>query len=302
MGAKTMWRRGVLGVLAALLTLTGTPGGATAQDKAVTERFGGTEEDFTAKYGDPVATLDIPNRADTERLSYAIQGFETVEAMVHDGTIVGLTLRPVAGDTWSIDAVDTVIDDFGPTDAEFDGEQLALGGDVGGGTRVGIQGFSDGVAASLDEAVYEEFEAAGDPGDFFVALSDLGGGRYSGLMVTLGEASVADESGGEPVAAGAGAGLVTVSGFGTTVTDKFSLAAGRYRVTATVEIATAYGFDGFAVFFYPAKGTEELLFNELIDVPGTWTGSAVLDNPRSGEVFVAAENTESAWTLVFEPF
>jgi hypothetical protein len=90
----------------------------------------------------------------------------------------------------------------------------------------------------------------------------------------------------------------TVSGVGVMVSDKFSLAPGRYKVSATLEVAS---FDGFIVTLIGDNGDEEFLFNEKIDTPGTWTGSTTVE-VRGGEYAVQVENTGSPWTLVFEPF
>lgn len=89
------------------------------------------------------------------------------------------------------------------------------------------------------------------------------------------------------------------SGTGTAVSEKFELAAGRYRVTATVEVAD---FSGFICQMYGPAGFEELLFNELIDSPGTWTGSTVVEIPTAGEFFVEVSNTAAPWRLTFETF
>jgi hypothetical protein len=97
---------------------------------------------------------------------------------------------------------------------------------------------------------------------------------------------------------GVPAGGVTVSGTGSFVSDTFQLAAGRYKVSATVEVTD---FDGFSVTVYAPDGDRDLLFNEIIDEGGTWTGSAVYDAPATGEYFVEVSNTTSSWSLVFEP-
>jgi hypothetical protein len=90
----------------------------------------------------------------------------------------------------------------------------------------------------------------------------------------------------------------TVSGVGVMVSDKFSLAPGRYKVSAALEVS---GFDGFIVHLVGENGDEEYLFNEIIETPGTWTGSTTVE-VRGGEYAIQVENTSSPWTLVFEPF
>jgi len=104
----------------------------------------------------------------------------------------------------------------------------------------------------------------------------------------------------EPVGVGSGASseTVTIEGNGSMVIDNIDLEAGRYKVTATVEVAA---FDGFAVWVYGRDGSEDLLFNDLIEEPGTWTSSQVLEVSGSGGVFLETTNTDSPWTLTFEP-
>jgi hypothetical protein len=90
----------------------------------------------------------------------------------------------------------------------------------------------------------------------------------------------------------------TVSGVGVMVTDKFRLSPGRYKVSATVEVAD---FDGYIAHLIGDNGDDELLFNEIIESGGTWTGSTIVD-VRGGDYAVEVENTRSPWTLVFEQF
>ncbi|MFL5758362.1 MAG: hypothetical protein ACJ789_01410 [Thermomicrobiales bacterium] len=110
------------------------------------------------------------------------------------------------------------------------------------------------------------------------------------------------EGGSQPAAAtksgSSGGEGATVSGIGVMVSDKFSLSSGRYKVSATVEVAD---FDGFAARLLGDNGVDELLFNELIQQGGTWTGETTVD-VSGGEYAVQAENTGSPWTLVFEQF
>lgn len=93
----------------------------------------------------------------------------------------------------------------------------------------------------------------------------------------------------------------SLSGVGASVTDSIQLEAGNYRVTATVEIQTSFGGDGFAVFAYTDGDNKDLLFNEVVDENGTWEASQVLEVPSSGSVYFEVTNTESAWTLTIEP-
>ncbi|MGH2549491.1 MAG: hypothetical protein ACRDHN_08880 [Thermomicrobiales bacterium] len=92
----------------------------------------------------------------------------------------------------------------------------------------------------------------------------------------------------------------TLSGTGSSVTDSIQLAAGNYRVTATVDAQTSFGGDGFAVWVYIGSD-KDLLFNELLDENGPWEGSQVLEVSSSGSVYFEISNTESAWTLTIEP-
>lgn len=91
----------------------------------------------------------------------------------------------------------------------------------------------------------------------------------------------------------------TVSGTGTTVSEKFNLAAGRYKVTVTLQVGD---FSGFICHLYGPGNFDDYLFNELIDTPGTWTGSPVVQIPTSGEFFVEVSNTDAAWQLTFTEF
>lgn len=110
-------------------------------------------------------------------------------------------------------------------------------------------------------------------------------------------------SNGEGNVAGSGTNgtrLLTLSGEGSLVTDKFRLSQGRYKVSATVEVTAE--FEGFAVMVYsPSKGFPDLLFNEVIEGAGTFTASAVFEAGEDGEYYVEVSNTQSPWNLVFEP-
>lgn len=92
--------------------------------------------------------------------------------------------------------------------------------------------------------------------------------------------------------------IATVSGIGGIVSADFRLDGGRYTVTASVEVTD---FDGFALYIYSPNGDDDLLFNEVINETGVWTGSVIFDAPERGNYFVEAQNTGSPWTLAFEP-
>ena len=91
-----------------------------------------------------------------------------------------------------------------------------------------------------------------------------------------------------------------LTGIGTTVSDKFTLQAGRYKVTATIEVAQV---DGFILVLYgpnPSdRGTHVL--NEITDQPGTWTISAIFTAPQSGAYFAEVSNVRDSWTVTFTP-
>jgi hypothetical protein len=89
----------------------------------------------------------------------------------------------------------------------------------------------------------------------------------------------------------------SLEGAGNSVTDKFQLNAGNYRVQATVEVDG--DFDGFSVGVYDPSDNWDLLFNELIDTSGTAEFEAVYEAPDDGEYYVEVSNTNSAWTLSF---
>lgn len=90
---------------------------------------------------------------------------------------------------------------------------------------------------------------------------------------------------------------LTFSGIGVQVTEPFTLETGRYKVSVTVE---ALNFDGFQLFLYPPVGDEDTVFNELIEVPGTWTASTIYISDRGGDFYAATGNTSSNWTVTFE--
>ena len=101
---------------------------------------------------------------------------------------------------------------------------------------------------------------------------------------------------GETVAPPSGDAIV-VSGVGSVVSEDFQLSAGRYQVTAEVDVVD---FDGFAIYIYAPGGEEDLLFNEIIEGTQLFTGSVIFEASGEGTYFVEAQNTGSAWTLTFE--
>ena len=175
-------------------SMAGLPRTAVAQDDATRSRFGGTADAFAEKYGEPTSSVAHPSRAGTTVLTYAVFGFQDVTALVYDGAVVGLALRPVAGETWTTDAVQTVMTDFAPSDAEYDDVRLLIG-PSDAGVQIAIRAASDGVADQVEPEAYAELEAGGEPGDLHAVLFAVPGGRYSGVSLNLGAAETAALSG-----------------------------------------------------------------------------------------------------------
>jgi len=98
-----------------------------------------------------------------------------------------------------------------------------------------------------------------------------------------------------PQSGGSGASL---QGVGTSVSDSFNLSAGRYKVSATLRVET---FSGFIVSLYGPDGESPSIFNEIIQEPGSWSGSTIVNIPTTGTYYVEVDNTTEAWTLEFEP-
>jgi uncharacterized protein (DUF2141 family) len=89
----------------------------------------------------------------------------------------------------------------------------------------------------------------------------------------------------------------SLEGAGNSVSDKFQLNAGNYRVQATVDVDG--DFDGFSVGVYDPSDNWDLLFNEIIESSGTAEFEAVYEAPEDGQYYVEVSNTNSAWTLSF---
>jgi hypothetical protein len=92
---------------------------------------------------------------------------------------------------------------------------------------------------------------------------------------------------------------VVLTGSGAEVTDTFELKKGRYKVTAEVEVGGA-AFDAFSVSVYGEDDRPDLLFNEMIQVSGSWDSSQVFVAEQTGDYFVETSITTSPWTLTFE--
>jgi hypothetical protein len=176
----------VVGLVALVLSLAGmvTPVRAQADD-AIAGRLGGTGADFTAKYGDPIDDVKAPGLNGATIRSYEVFGFAEVSAIVSGGDVIGLTLRPVVGDTWTAEAAATVLGDFGPDDADYNGRQSIGPSDAG--FRTAAQGTSDALEDALDDDLYEDLDLGGDPGDFFVVYYQSPTPNfYVALTITLG--------------------------------------------------------------------------------------------------------------------
>ncbi len=83
------------------------------------------------------------------------------------------------------------------------------------------------------------------------------------------------------------------------VSDPFSLAAGRYKVTATIESTSDISF--FICHLLGPNNLDEILFNEYAEQSGTWTLSTVVTLDEGGEFFLQVENTDFPWQVQFEP-
>lgn len=94
----------------------------------------------------------------------------------------------------------------------------------------------------------------------------------------------------------------TVEGVGTTVSDRFTLGAGQYRVNTIVQ-DTGSGYASLILEVYDPSGNAELVFNEFGEHGGgPWEGSSIYQAPEDGEYFVAVQNTDATWSIEFEPF
>jgi hypothetical protein len=183
-----------LGILALslMLSMAGSLVPASAQaDDPIAGRLGGSGAEFTKKYGDPIDSSDAPALDGGAIRSYDVFGFAEVSAIVFDGDVVGLTLRPVEGDTWTAQAAETVIRDFGPDDADYGVRQSIGPSDTG--FRTAAQGTSDAIEDALDDETYDDLDIGGDPGDFFVVYYQSPTPNfYVALTITLGTAGERD--------------------------------------------------------------------------------------------------------------
>jgi hypothetical protein len=93
---------------------------------------------------------------------------------------------------------------------------------------------------------------------------------------------------------------VSLEGSGTSVTRKFTLTAQRYRVDAQLRLSE--DFSGFAALLHGPSGSQDLLFNELIEGRGSWDGSTTVDVDEAGQYFVEVTNTTASWELKITAF
>lgn len=112
-----------------------------------------------------------------------------------------------------------------------------------------------------------------------------------------GDAANADTSGSNSAASGSGDWL-TVEGVGQTVSEKFELAEGTYRVHASVQSG---GTDAFSVQIYSESGDHDYLFIELIQQAGEWTGSIIYQAMTSDHYYLEV-GSSSPWSLQFESY
>ncbi len=113
-------------------------------------------------------------------------------------------------------------------------------------------------------------------------------------------------TGGPGAAATPAAAPVTVTGLDNMESDSFSLAPGRYRVTATLEVEGLTS--GFICRLQGPDDFEELLFNEVIGQgqlsgdPKTWTGTSTVQIEEGGDYTLTIENASGPWEVQFEAF
>jgi hypothetical protein len=93
---------------------------------------------------------------------------------------------------------------------------------------------------------------------------------------------------------------VVIEGVGTMVSDPFRLATGRYRVNVAVQANN--GFASIIVEVFDPSGASELVVNQFGDSAGEWTGSVMYDAPTDGDYFISVSNTNTPWSVAFEPF
>jgi hypothetical protein len=127
--------------------------------------------------------------------------------------------------------------------------------------------------------------------------------RVSALETQVALATPASTNSDDPSQAGAVSGdEPVVEGEGTTVSDKFALEAGQYRVHATVQDSGS-GYASLILYIYDPDGNEENVFNEFGEHSGgPWEASSVYQAPGNGDYFVAVENTDAHWSIRFEAF
>lgn len=172
--------------------------------------------------------------------------------------------------------------------------------------------FIGGTSASLVAAAVS-YVALVQPGDeqiieLATQVADLDA-RVDALetqVAAIGGTSAPAES--TPVATAstqvAATGGIVIDGVGTTISDPFHLAAGRYRVHVTVQERK----DGFASIlveaFDPSGASEEVvgIINQSSESADGWAGSVLYHAPADGDYFISVARTNDPWSVVFEAF
>jgi hypothetical protein len=190
-----------LGLLTLVFLTLGLPGVARAQDtpppltsgslptnssSPLDARFGGTRTTFEQTYGEPskADAGDYPRGDD-----YRIDGFKRVSVFYRSSKIIHLTLSAPTNDFWSTKQADSAVADFLPTDAKLgtpvtntDNEPV-------------VRVRSKALAASIKQAVYDEFDASGKPGDLSITYQLDKQGRVKAIDVELGRVAAATAQG-----------------------------------------------------------------------------------------------------------
>lgn len=93
-------------------------------------------------------------------------------------------------------------------------------------------------------------------------------------------------------------GVITITGFGSLVTEPFELPAGRYRYTSSVRVTI--GYDEFSAWITVNDDRHTLSFIEVYDESGTWTELGLLTKAVGGPAIVEVRSN-SAWRIVLTP-
>lgn len=189
------------GLLALALLTIGLPGVARAQDAppsmgsgelssassdALSARFGGTRTTFEKTYGEP----SKPDAGEYPRGDdYRIDGFKRVSAFFRSNRIIHLTLSAPTSDYWSIKQADNAVADFLPTDANL-GTPVTTADD-----EPLVRVRSKALADAIDQAVYDDLEVSGKPGDLSIVYQLDKQKRVKAIDLELGRAPSASSQG-----------------------------------------------------------------------------------------------------------